>query len=61
MESAKVSDETNKGNLQLKTMEAFLMLEADTAATLQRTEKRDPKKFLLLLGNIVRNYRKYSN
>ena len=57
MESAKVSDETNKGNLQFKTMEAFLMLEADTAATLQR-ENGDPQEFLLLLGNVVRKYRK---
>ena len=53
MESAKVSDVATKGNVKLKTMEAFLMLEADTAATLQR-EGRKPKQFLLLLGNVVR-------
>ena len=53
MEGAKISDETNKRKMEMKTMEAFLMLEADTAATLQH-EKRNPQQFLLLLGNMVR-------
>jgi len=48
------SDEVKKEKMKLKTMEAFLMLEADTAASLER-ENRDPQQFLLLLGNIVRN------
>lgn len=42
----------DKGNLTIKTMEAALMLEATSAATLE-TEKHDPKEFLLLLGNTV--------
>ncbi len=58
MESAKKSDEAREGNVQMKNMEAFLMLEADTAATLQ-SENQSPQQFLLLLGNIVREYKKY--
>jgi len=46
------SDEVKKEKMKLKTMEAFLMLEADTAASLER-ENRDPQQFLLLLGNII--------
>ncbi|KAL9963366.1 hypothetical protein ACROYT_G026876 [Oculina patagonica] len=52
VESAKKSDETNKGSMKMKTLEAFLMLEADTAARLQR-EHQSPQQFLLLLGNII--------
>lgn len=39
--------------MKLKTMEALLMFEADTAASLERAN-RNPEQFLLLLGNTVR-------
>ena len=49
-----ISEEVNRENMKVKTMEAFLMLEAGTAASLKK-ENRDAQQFLLLLGNIVRN------
>lgn len=54
MSTNEKSDEVKKDEMKVKTMEAFLMIEADTATSLEK-ENRDPQQFLLLLGNIVRN------
>jgi len=54
MSNNDIPDNVTEEKMKLKTMEAFLMLEADTAASLEN-ENHDPQQFLLLLGNIVSN------
>ena len=54
MRANEKSHEVKKEEMKVKTMEAFLMLEADTATSLE-SGNSDPQQFLLLLGNMVRN------
>lgn len=54
MSNNNISEGVKEEKMKLKTMEALLMLDADTAASLQG-KNHDPQQFLLLLGNIVRN------
>ncbi|KAJ7351837.1 metalloendopeptidase [Desmophyllum pertusum] len=51
-ESTKISDTAKRGNVRMKTMEAALMLEADTAAKLDK-QTYNAQRFLLLLGNAI--------
>lgn len=52
MERPKILNDEIEVNMRMKTMEAFLLLEADTEAKL-KSENRNPLQFLLLLGNMV--------
>ena len=54
MSTNRISDEVKEETMEIKTMEASLMLEAGTAASLKGVNS-DPEKFLLLLANAVSN------